>query len=125
MITRLFFERLLVYNKPLSKLSGKQVSQVDDMHKPFIDQTPDQEGMRYRLAGQGGFFPCTAVTVDSSDLSFHGSLPVETGKAVEIFLVPENALYPPLTAYVEINGCEREGFEGFRISATIRGIKSD
>lgn len=81
--------------------------------------------MSYRLAGDETYTEGTCVNISGSGILFRGTLPLEPGKAAEAYLVPENRITPPLTAYIEIVRCD-PGEDGlYDIGGAIKGIKGE
>lgn len=88
-------------------------------------RVPAEGPMRYRLAGSGAYCEGNCINISGSGILFRGALPLETGKAAELGLFPENNIIPPLTAYIEVVRCEPGGNGEYRIAGAFQGIKSE
>ena len=77
------------------------------LHYQAVDGSSTHEGRCINLSGNG--------------LLFHGPVAVEAGRALEVSVLPDNRLTPPLNAFVEVSRCSPDG-DGFEIAATIKAI---
>lgn len=78
--------------------------------------------LSYRPLDGGPAHEGRCLNISGSGLLFHGTAAAETGRALEITVLPDTHLTPPLDAFVEVSRCQREG-DGFEIAAIIKGIK--
>lgn len=61
------------------------------------------------------------LNLSGSGLLFFGPASVEIGHALEVSVLPDNRLTPPLNALVEVIRCAPET-DGYEIAANIKGI---
>ena len=64
---------------------------------------------------------CT--TLSHTGISFIADHSLETGKSLEINVSPENAITPPMTAFIEIVRCSKRQEGDFEIAGNIKSIK--
>lgn len=80
--------------------------------------------LTYRPAGGG---PCSegeGIDLSGSGILFVGETSLKIGKAVEVNLLSENRLTPPLTVYIEVVRCEQGKNGCYTLAGAIKGIKS-
>lgn len=95
-----------------------------DERRDFIRMQADCK-MSYRFADAEDLREGVCVNISGSGILFRADSPVETGKAVEIHLEPENRLTPPLTAYIEVVRCDAIEPGRYEVAGAIKGIKSE
>lgn len=80
--------------------------------------------MQFRIADSEEFMEAACANISGSGILFQAHVPVESGKAAEVFIDLENRITPPLTAYIEVIRCEPIANGTFEIAGSIKGIKS-
>jgi hypothetical protein len=80
--------------------------------------------MSYRSIGGGELIVGECLNISSSGLLFEADKRVEVGKALEIHIVPESRVTPPLTAFVEVvrSACGVTG--RCQVACVIKGIRA-
>lgn len=78
--------------------------------------------LNYRPVGSDHAHEGRCLNLSGSGLLFQGPVPAEIGHALEISVLPENRLTPPLDALAEVIRCTPNG-DGYEIAADIKGIK--
>ncbi|MBM3202639.1 PilZ domain-containing protein [Candidatus Woesearchaeota archaeon] len=96
---------------------------VSDEKRDFI-RMQSYCKMQFRMAGSENFMTAYCKNISGSGILFLSDLPLEPGKAAEVFIDPENRITPPLTAYIEIIRCESIHDREYEIAGSIKGIKS-
>ncbi|HYE34801.1 PilZ domain-containing protein [Methylocaldum sp.] len=81
--------------------------------------------MSFRLADGDAVYEGACVNISGSGILFETDTTVDAGKAVEVRLVPDNKITPPLTAYIEVIRCTETEAGRYRIAGAIKGIKSE
>ncbi len=66
---------------------------------------------------------CTSIS--GAGLAFVSEIPIHPGAALEVCVIPKNAVTPPMTAYVEVVRCTAREHDGYDIAATIESIKGN
>ncbi len=79
--------------------------------------------MRYRFPHDDEEFTATCHNLSGAGVMFTTDRPVEVGKALEIRIEPDNAVTPPLEAFVEVLRVEERDGE-YAVAAEIKGIKN-
>ena len=77
----------------------------------------------YKLAASDQVYNGRCTTLSGAGISFISREEIEPGKGLEINVIPENNVTPPMTAYIEVvrsSGLENGEYE---IAATIKNIK--
>ncbi|MGX2030969.1 MULTISPECIES: PilZ domain-containing protein [Methylocaldum] len=95
-----------------------------DEKRDFIRMQADCK-MTFRLADSDIVHEGVCVNISGSGILFEADIPLDVGKAVEVCLVPQNKITPPLTAYIETIRCAESEAGGYRIAGAIKGIKSE
>ncbi|MFA5984679.1 MAG: PilZ domain-containing protein [Methylococcaceae bacterium] len=78
----------------------------------------------YKLAGieQTNVGRCTSIS--GAGVSFITDQAIEPGKAMEIHIIPKNAITPPMTAFIEVvRSTLQDGY--YEIAGTIKSIKGE
>lgn len=79
----------------------------------------------YKLASSDQVYNGRCKTLSGAGISFVSSEKIEPGKGLEIKVIPENKVTPPMTAYIEVvRNSPLENGE-FEIAATIKNIKGN
>ncbi len=78
--------------------------------------------LSYRPAGGGQAHEGRCMNLSGDGLLIQGPAPAEVGQALEISVIPENRLTPPLDAFAEVIRCTPDD-DGYEIAANITDIK--
>ena len=97
---------------------------VQDDKRDFIRMQATCK-MNFRLAGADFFREGECINISGSGILFRADVALEPGRAVEVHVVPENRITPPLTAYIEVIRCDPTENGHYQIAGAIKGIKSD
>jgi len=81
--------------------------------------------MQFRVADGENFLEATCGNISGSGILFLADVPVEPGKAAEVYIDLESRLSAPLTAYIEVIRCEQIASGEYEIAGSIKGIKSN
>lgn len=94
-----------------------------DDKRAFI-RSPAVCKLTYRPAGGGPRSEGAGINLSGSGILFVGETSLKVGKAVEVNLISENRMTPPLTVYIEIVRCELGPDGCYKIAGAIKGITS-
>jgi hypothetical protein len=79
--------------------------------------------LTYKLAASDQVYNGRCTSLSGAGISFITSEAIEPGKGLEISVIPENNVTPPMTAFIEVvRNSDLENGE-FEIAATIKSIK--
>lgn len=92
--------------------------------QPDFTRSPAICRLKYRPAGGGPSTEGACLNVSGSGILFTGEMSFEAGRAVEVRLVSENKITPPLTVYIEVLRCRSAANGVYEIAGAINGIKS-
>ena len=81
--------------------------------------------MTYKFPQSDEINDATCVNLSGAGLLFNASEALEPGIALEIRVIPENNITPPMKAFVEIVRCTPNQNDQYEIAAAIKGIKAD
>lgn len=95
---------------------------LDNRNKRKFQRISTNCSLSYRPIDGGPAHAGRCLNLSGSGVLFHGPAPAETGHAMEVTVLPDNRLTPPMDAFVEVTRCSRDG-DGFEIAAIIKGIK--
>lgn len=79
----------------------------------------------YKLADSDEYHRGRCTSISGAGVSFIADRPFDPGKAMEINVIPQNAVTPPMTAFIEIVRSTERGNDHYEIAATIKSIKGD
>jgi hypothetical protein len=90
-------------------------------------QSQQGEGcdLSFRPVGQQSEHEGLCLSINETRLVFISNLYCTPGHALAAKITPRNGLDPVFTAFVEVTECQQSGNNYFRVTATIRAIKSD
>ncbi len=81
--------------------------------------------MTYKFPGSDNTCDAFCININSAMIMFCSESDVEPGKALEICIMPENDIVPPMTAFIEVICSNPIGQAEYEISASIQGIKAN
>jgi len=81
--------------------------------------------MTYKSPGSNNTHDAFCLNLNSAMIMFCSENDVEPGKALEICIMPENDIVPPMTAFIEVICSNPIGQDEYEISASIQGIKAN
>jgi hypothetical protein len=64
-------------------------------------------------------------SISGAGVSFTSSQPFDAGKAMEINVLPKNAITPPMTAFIEVVRSRKLDDGNYEIAAAIKSIKGN
>lgn len=79
----------------------------------------------YRLAGSSEYYRGRCTSISGASVSFTADRSFEPGKAMEINVIPHNAITPPMTAFIEVVRSTKRENDRYEIAATIQSIKGN
>ena len=79
----------------------------------------------YKYSEFGNEFPGVCLRLSGTEIVFKTAQELETGRAVEIRILPEHFACPAITAFVEIAECNASDQDQYEVSATINGIMAN
>jgi PilZ domain len=79
--------------------------------------------IHYKLAGSNVVHKGHCTSISGSGISFTTDSPISQGKAIEINVVPNNSITPPMIAFIEVVRITRQANDNYEIAATIKSIK--
>ena len=79
--------------------------------------------VNYKLVGSDETHRGHCTSISGSGISFIADRPLDQGKALEINVVSNSSITPPMTAYIEVVRISRQAHDHFEIAATIKSIK--
>jgi len=79
----------------------------------------------YRLADSDEVHHGHCSSISGAGVSFIADRFFDLGKAMEINVIPQNSLTPPMTAFVEVIRCTQQDDGSYEVAATIKSIKGD
>lgn len=82
-------------------------------------------GITYRLVDSNELFDGQCSTISGAGVSFFADQFIDPGKAMEINIVPQNSLTPPMTAFIEVIRSTEQNDGRYEIAGTIKSIKGD
>ena len=82
-------------------------------------------GLTYRLVDSEEFHTANCTSISGSGVSFLAEHSFEPGKALEVNIIPKNAITPPMTAFVEVVRSSKQEDGRYEIAAAIRSIKGN
>ena len=93
-----------------------------DEKRDYIRMDVDCD-ITYKLADSEGMKTGRCTSLSGSGVSFIADSAFEIGLAMEVNVLPQNPLTPPMTAFIEVvrNSVQQDG--SFEIAATIKSLK--
>ncbi|MGZ5050137.1 MAG: PilZ domain-containing protein [Methylobacter sp.] len=82
-------------------------------------------GVTYRLVDSDEVHHGQCSSISGAGVSFFADQFIDSGKAMEINIIPQNALTPPMTAFIEVIRSTEQGDGRYEIAASIKSIKGD
>jgi hypothetical protein len=79
----------------------------------------------YRLADSDELHHGRCSSISGAGVSFISESYFDAGKAMEINVVPKNAITPSMTAFIEVIRSTRQDDGSYEVAATIKSIKGD
>lgn len=79
----------------------------------------------YKMADSNEHYHGRCTSISGAGVSFIADRPFDSGKAMEINVVPQNTVTPPMTAFIEVVRSTKRDNERYEIAATIKSIKGD
>jgi len=95
-----------------------------DEKRNYIRMEIDCE-VTYRLAGSDELYQGRCSSISGAGVSFMADRSFDTGKAMEINVIPQNTLTPSMTAFIEVIRSTQQSDGSYEIAATIKSIKGD
>ncbi len=96
---------------------------TNDEKRDYIRMDVDCE-ITYKLANTDDIKTGRCTTLSGAGVSFIADQAFEPGLAMEISIIPQNALTPPMTAFIEVvRNSKRDGNQ-YEIAASIKSIKA-
>lgn len=93
-----------------------------DERRNYIRMEVDCEVL-YKLPNANEEFKGQCTTLSGSGVSFIAEKNFEAGIAMEIQILPKNAMTPPMNAFIEIVRTSRQEENKYLIAASIKSIK--
>ncbi len=97
---------------------------LDDEKRDFVRMQTNCK-MTYKAVDTERQHEAFCLNLSGAGILFKTQQNIELGRALEIYLVPENSLTPPLTAFIEVIRSMKTDDGGYQIAGAIKGIKSD
>lgn len=79
----------------------------------------------YRLADSDEVHHGHCSSISGAGVSFIADRFFDPGKAMEVNVIPQNSLTPPMTAFVEVIRSTQQDDGRYEVAATIKSIKGD
>lgn len=79
----------------------------------------------YRLADSDELHHGHCSSISGAGVSFIADRFFDPGKAMEINVIPQNSLTPPMTAFIEVIRSTQQDDGSYEVAATIKSIKGD
>lgn len=79
----------------------------------------------YRLANSDELHRGHCSSISGAGISFTSSQAFEAGKAMEINVIPKNAITPPMTAFIEVVRSTEQDDGSYEVAAAIKSIKGN
>ena len=79
----------------------------------------------YRLADSDELHQGRCSSLSGAGVSFITNRYFDSGKAMEVNIIPKNAITPPMTAFIEVVRSIRQDDGSYEVAATIKSIKGD
>lgn len=79
----------------------------------------------YRLADSDELHHGHCSSISGAGVSFIANRFFDPGKAMEINVIPQNSLTPPMTAFIEVIRSTQQDDGSYEVAATIKSIKGD
>jgi hypothetical protein len=79
----------------------------------------------YRLADSDQLHHGRCSSISGAGVSFIADRFFESGKAMEMNVVPKNTLTPSMTAYIEVVRSTQKDDGSYEVAGTIKSIKGD
>ena len=95
-----------------------------DEKRNYIRMNVDCE-LTYKLADSNELHTGTCTSISGSGVSFIADRAFEPGKALEVNIMPKNAVTPPMTAFIEVVRTTQQDDGGYEIAASIKSIKGN
>jgi hypothetical protein len=93
-----------------------------DEKRDYIRMNVDCD-VTYKLADSNETKIGRCTTLSGAGLSFIAEEPYENGLAMEVKVLPKNAVTPPMTAYIEVVRSSVMDDGSFEIAAAIKSLK--
>jgi c-di-GMP-binding flagellar brake protein YcgR len=77
----------------------------------------------YKIADSETLYQGRCTSISGAGVSFIADQFLTPGKAMEINVIPKNAITPPMTAFIEVIRCTKQDNNNYEIAATIQSIK--
>jgi hypothetical protein len=95
-----------------------------DEKRNYIRMEIDCE-VTYRLANSTEVHRGHCSSISGAGVSFKTTQPFDAGKAMEINVLPKNAITPPMTAFIEVVRSTQQDDGSYEIAASIKSIKGN
>lgn len=79
----------------------------------------------YRLADSDELHQGHCSSLSGAGVSFITDRSFDSGKAMEVNIIPRNAITPPMTAFIEVVRSTQQDDGRYEVAATIKSIKGD
>lgn len=93
-----------------------------DEKRDYIRMDVDCD-ISYKLADSGEFKTGRCTSLSGAGVSFIAESSCEIGSAMEINVLPQNSITPPMTAYIEIVRSIPHKDGSYEIAASIKSLK--
>jgi len=77
----------------------------------------------YKFPDSNNIFMGKSINISGSGILFTSNQFIDSGIALEISVIPERSLTPPMVAYVEVIRTKEVNPGEFEVAAEIKGIK--
>ncbi len=94
-----------------------------DEKRNFIRMSVNCE-INYKLTDSDQTYQGRCTSLSGAGLAFIADREFEQGKSMEVNVIPENSITPPMTAYVEIVRSIKLDSGQYEIGAQIKSIKN-
>ena len=94
-----------------------------DEKRDFIRMSVNCE-INYKLTDSDQTYQGRCTSLSGAGLAFISEQEFKPGKSMEVNVIPENSLTPPMTAYVEIVRSIKLDSDQYEIGAQIKSIKN-
>jgi hypothetical protein len=93
-----------------------------DEKRSFIRMEMDCE-MTYKLVGSDELYRGRCSSISGAGVSFIADRKFESGKAMEINVIPKNTVTPSMTAFIEVIRSTQQDDGSYDIAGIIKSIK--
>jgi len=102
----------------------KETHKLEFVDKRSFTRTKVNCAIEFKLIDSIEFYKGRCTSLSGANLSFIAEQNCELGKSMEINIIPENSMMPPMTAFIETVRHAKLESGQFEIAALIQSIKS-